>query len=280
MGCADRLRSGEAGQGFGVRGLGDAALREDSANVAVGRQVERRGGGGNIGRDPYTLNVGDLGGTALLDGNMLAIGYREIKGGNRRGNVEGDVVFLGQDGNLIGADFIGGVAIRGDAVRTSDNGADFAGFQEVADHVVRDQGEGNAAAVKFPGSEPRALQIGAGLRNQNVQFVTLLESDADDPQRGANSSGGQGARVALRHDLAFLGHEFRAETADGFVGGLFFEVHFLSFGDEGSANFGEAGGGGEQFREASFHALQSPEEVDGRGARFREGAGDFVEFHF
>src|SRR5208337_1035752 len=158
---ADCWGSGEAAQGFGVGGVGHAALGENGANVAAGRDIEGRVRRGNIGRDPHSLNVRDLGGGALLDGNMLAIGYRKIKGGNRRGNVEGDVIFFGQHGNLIGADLIGGVAVRGDAVRSGNNGADLAGLQEVADHVVRDESEGNAAATEFPGGEPRALQIGA-----------------------------------------------------------------------------------------------------------------------
>src|SRR5271157_1763694 len=95
---------GEAGQGFRVRGAGYAAFGEDGANVAAGGDVEGGVGRGNVGGDAHSLDVGDLGGAALLDGNMGAIGYRKIKGGNRRGDVEGDVVLFGQDGNLIGAD--------------------------------------------------------------------------------------------------------------------------------------------------------------------------------
>src|SRR5208283_5108395 len=126
---------------------------------------------GDIGRDAHSLNVRDLGGAALLDGNMPAIGYRKIKGGNRRGNVKGDVVLFGQHGHLIRADFIGGVAVGGDAVRAGDNGSDIAGLQEVADHIVRDEREGNAAAVEFPGGEAGTLQVGARLRHQHAQLV-------------------------------------------------------------------------------------------------------------
>ncbi len=80
--------------------------------------------------------------------------------------------------------------------------------------------------------------------------------------------------------MPFLGHELRAETPDGFVGGLFFEVHFPGFGNEGAAYFGESGGGGQQFREARFHALQGPKKIYGRGARFRKLSRDLRKFRF
>ena len=54
-------------------------------------------------------------------------------------------MFLGQNGDLVGADFVGGVAVGGDAVRAGDHGAYVAGLENVADHVVGDEREGDAA---------------------------------------------------------------------------------------------------------------------------------------
>jgi len=55
-------------------------------------------------------------------------------------------------------------------------------------------------------------------------------------------------------------------------------VHFPGFGNEGAAYFGETGGGGQQFRETGFHALQGPKKIDSRGARIRQLPGYLREF--
>src|SRR5579884_2505325 len=198
-------RRGEGAQGFGVGGEGDAALSENGGDVTVRSDVEGGMRGGNVRRNTHALNLRDFGGGALLDGNVLAIGNGEIEGGDRRSNVERHVVFASENGDLIGADFVGGVAVGGDAIRAGDDGADFAGFQEVSDHVVRDEREGNAAAVELPGGEARALKIGARFRNEDVQLLALLDGNLDDAESGADAAGGEGAGVALSHDPAFAG---------------------------------------------------------------------------
>ena len=117
----------------------------------------------------------------------------------------------------------------------------FAGFEKVADHVVGDERERNAAFVEFPRGEARALQIGARFRDEDVELFALLDGDAEYAERGADAAGGESAGVALRHDLAVGGHEFRAEAADGFVGGFLFEMNLLGFFDHRCANFREVG---------------------------------------
>src|SRR5713101_3199578 len=111
--------------------------------------------------------MSDFGGGALFDGNVLTVGDRKIESGNGRGDIEGHVVFPGEDGDLVGADFVGGVAVGGDAIGAGDDGADFSAFQKVADHVVGDERERNAAFVELPRGEARALEIGARFGNQD-----------------------------------------------------------------------------------------------------------------
>src|SRR5713226_9937987 len=143
-------------------------------------------GGVDVGGDSDALKVRDFGGGTLFDGNVLAVGDREIEGGNGRGDVEGDVVFFREDGDLVGADFVGGVAVGGDAIGAGDDGADFSGFQEVTNHIVGDERQGDAALVQFPGGEARALKIGARFRHKHVQFFPLFERHANYAERSAN----------------------------------------------------------------------------------------------
>src|ERR1700674_5160848 len=130
-------------------------------------------GGMDVWGDADALKMGDFGGGTLFDRDAVAIGDREIEGGDRRGDKEGNVVFFGEDGDLVGADFVGGVAVGGDAVGAGDDGADFSGLQEVTHHIVRDERKRNAAFVKFPGGEAGALKIGARLRHKDVDLFAL-----------------------------------------------------------------------------------------------------------
>ncbi len=97
----------------------------------------------NVGGNADPLKMGDFGGGALFDGDVLAVGHGKIEGGDGRGDVEGHVVFFGEYSDLVGADFVGGVAVGGDAVGAGDDSTHFSRFQEMADHVVRDERKGD-----------------------------------------------------------------------------------------------------------------------------------------
>ena len=157
----------------------------------------------NIGSDAHALNVRDFGRRAFLNGNALAGRDREIQRGNWRGDIKRHVVLFRQHRNRIGSDFVRCVAVRGDAVRARHHGAHFPGLEKMADHVVGDQGERDAAAVKLPGSQARALQVRPRFGHENVQFLSLLEGDPDHAERRSDAAGGKRAGVALRHDLTF-----------------------------------------------------------------------------
>src|SRR5258708_3151373 len=154
-------------------------------------------GGVDIGGDTDALKVRDFGGGALFDGNVFAVGDREIEGGNGRGNVERDVVFFREDGNLVGADFVGGVAVGGDAVGAGDDGTDFSGFQKVAGHIVGDERERDAAFVELPGGEARALEIGARFGHEDVELAALFEPDPNAAHPGPDAPAGHSPRLAF-----------------------------------------------------------------------------------
>ena len=70
------------------------------------------------------VGVRDLGGGALLDGDLVAVRGGDVDGRERSGDVERDAVLLGEDGDGVGADLVGGVAVGGDAVGSDDDGLD------------------------------------------------------------------------------------------------------------------------------------------------------------
>src|SRR6266436_2852777 len=125
-------------EGLGVGGLGAATFGEDGGDVAGGGYVEGGMGGGDVGSDSNALDVGDFGGAALFDGDVVAVRNGKVESRDRRGDVEGHAVFFCEHGDLISADFVGGVAVCGDAVGAGDDGANFSGLQEMAHHIVRD----------------------------------------------------------------------------------------------------------------------------------------------
>src|SRR6266568_8239461 len=224
----------------------------------------------NVGSDAHALEMGDFGGGALFDGDVLAVWDGKIEGGDGRGDIEGNVVFLGEDSDLVGAYLVGGVAVGRDAVGAGDDGSDLSGLEEVTDHVVGDERKRNAAFVKFPRRETCPLQIGTCFGHEDVNLSSLFECNANYAERRADAARGERAGVALGHDLAFTRHEFRAVTADGFVGGALFEMNLLRFFDHALLDFREVGSLRGEFGEAALHAFECPEEIDGGGAGFCE----------
>src|SRR3982074_2876241 len=90
-------------------------------------------------------------------------GDRGGEGGPGGGDVEGDVVFFCEDGDAVGADLVGDVAVGGDAVCADDDGLDAALQHERGGHVVAEDGGGDVVLHQLPRGEARALQEGAGL---------------------------------------------------------------------------------------------------------------------
>src|SRR5215472_948487 len=135
-----RCRRRERAKRIVVRRAGHTALCEDCTDVPRRRYVKGGMRDVNVRRDAYTLEMRNLDGGALFDGDVVAVRNGEIERRNRRGNIERHVVFLGQHRDLVSADYVGGVPVRSNAVRPGNDGADILGFQKMPDHVVRDEG--------------------------------------------------------------------------------------------------------------------------------------------
>ena len=214
---------------------------------------------------------------ALLDGDMLAIRNRKIESRNRRGDIKRHFVFFGQHSYLIRADFVRGIPIGRNAIRAGHDRTDLARLQKVANHVVRNQRQRNAALVQFPSREPCALKIRARFRYKNVQFAALFERYANHPEGRAYPACGQRARVALRHHLPFARHELRAKLPNRLVRRAFFLVNLLCFFHHALLDFRELRGFCGKFSEALLHALDRPKQVHRGGSRFSKRVANFLE---
>jgi len=122
-----------------IRGACDAFFGDDGRDIFCGSHIE----GGifdfdSVGNHLLARNVRDFAFIALLDRDFAAVGGFEIDGRNRRRHIERDAVLFRQDRYGVSSDFIGDVAIGGDAVRAHDDGANFALLHHHSRHIVGD----------------------------------------------------------------------------------------------------------------------------------------------
>src|SRR5438105_2085627 len=88
-----------------------------------------------VGRYLFASHVRNLARGALLDGNVISIGGREIHCGPWGCNIKWNPMFLRQYRDRVGADLVGDIAIGGYAVGSDDDGADLALFHDGSGHV-------------------------------------------------------------------------------------------------------------------------------------------------
>src|SRR5271156_2852187 len=180
----------------------------------------------DVGCDAHSGEVRYFFFGALFDGNLIAGREGVVDGGKGRGYVKGYAIFTRDYRDSVGADFVRGIAVARNSVGADYYGSDAAGLQEMADHVVGDQGERDAVLVALPGGEARPLQKRSGYRNDHFDSVPPFDSHADNSQGGADAGGCEGASVTLGHHAAALGQEFGAEASDAFVA---FAALFVDF---------------------------------------------------
>ena len=184
--------------------------------------------------------MGDLGGRAILDDDVGAALRGGIEGGDGRGDEERDAVVFARDGEVVGADLVGGVAVVRHAVRTDDDGVHLALGHEAGGGGVADERAGHLLEGNLVRGEARALVVGAGLVTVDVLEAAGLAEGADDAEGGAVARGGERAGVAVGEDadggaggLAHRGAEgVGAESTDGAVGGDVRGEHALALGDD------------------------------------------------
>jgi len=149
-------------------------------------------------------------------GMWVAVGGWRDRRWKQARRCKGDVVLLGENGHLVGADFVGGIAVGGDAVGAGDDWPQLFPISKVADHVVGDEREGDAAFVEFPGGEAGAPgDRGAFLRHKTWSFALFIGDANDAKARCRLPPVASAPALHWVITLAFAGHKFRAEAADG-----------------------------------------------------------------
>src|ERR1039458_6104624 len=279
----DRLwptgRAGDGANGLGVRRSQNAALGDDGGDVSGGGDVE----GGilnrhSVGRDLNAADVRNFAGGALFDGDEVAGRGCKVDGVEGRGDIERDTVLFGENGERVGADLVGGVAVGGDAVRADDDCGDAALGHEVAGHVVADERGRNVVLDQLPGREARALVERTGLVGEDVDLLALFDGGADDAQSGTIAAGCQCAGIAMGEHGALLGEKSGTECAELAQVGDVLVVEAAGEGNDLLLDLRDGGVAGGELGVEVADLVDAPEDIDGGGAGFGEGAADIVDF--
>jgi len=100
-------------------------------------------------------------------------------------------VVVGEDREHIGADFVGGISVGGDAVGPGNDEVDFSGAHEGGGSAIGDALKWNLVVEKFVGGEAEPLLAGSGLAGVDVFHFALLMGGANDAEGRPVSSGGE-----------------------------------------------------------------------------------------
>ena len=88
----------------------------------MGSDVEGRiGHSYAFGSNGYSLDMSHLLRTSLFNWDLVATGQGEVNGGGRGGNIEGDLVLLGENRNRVGADLVRHFSGSSESAITPDN---------------------------------------------------------------------------------------------------------------------------------------------------------------
>jgi len=111
--------------------------------------------------------------------------------------------YLRQHGHPIGSNFIGAVAVGGDAVGADHNQVDAPFLHDLGRHIVADEGHINPGAHELPSRQPGALQERAGFIGIHKDVFALFLGHIYGRQGGAELGCGQSACIAMgQHGLA------------------------------------------------------------------------------
>ena len=197
-----RLRLATAVGQAGSKGGPEHALLGDDAGDELGRgDIERRVADLRVGRrDADAAEREHLVRLALLDRDGGAVGRREIHGAGRGADVERDAVTGREDGQGVGPDLVRRIAVRRDPVRPDEDDVHLAAGHQVARGHVGDERVRDAGLGQLPGGQPRALEIGPGLVDPDVDGPVGVVGRLDDPERGPELAAGQRPRIAVGQD--------------------------------------------------------------------------------
>ena len=208
-------------------------------------------------------HVGDFLGGTLFDLDVPARGGGEVDGGTGGADVEGDAVVFGEDGDARGSDFVGDVAVGGDAVTADEDGIDPAILHDGGCHVVADESDVHAGRTEFIRGEARTLEQGACLVGKDAEVVAFFVSKVHDSGGRAVFGGGELPCVAVGEESVAGLYEGERVLAYFFadVDVLLFDAE--SFIAKEAADFGD--GFPLVVSHDALHTVQRPREIDSSG---------------
>src|SRR5690606_5998668 len=86
--------------------------------------------------------------------------------------IKWDAVLFGENGYAVGTDFIRGIAVGGNAVRTDDHQINPALPHEIPCHTVGNERHGNPVALEFPSRQACTLQEWTGFVRHDLDLPT------------------------------------------------------------------------------------------------------------
>src|SRR4029450_12138502 len=211
------LGSTDGAKALGVRSARDAVLGDDGRHIFVRRDVESgifRVNDSSRGAP----DAGDFFRRSLLDRDIVAGRQGEIDRARGGGHVEGYVVFACEDCELVGADLVCDVAVRGDSVGAGDYDVDFASSHVRAGGAVDDNGGADAIMCQFPRCQARALEERPGFVDEDALYPAIGISRANYTEGCAVAARRKCARVAVGQHRVLAAEQRGAELADAVVG--------------------------------------------------------------
>src|ERR1700722_16757232 len=201
-------QAGEARDRRGANSaIGDQARQEFRRRHVEGWIGGRAAGrGDHHARDPAIVeaprHVGDFTRIALLDLDLLeAVMNRPVDRGMRQSDIEGHVIGFGGERFQIGADLVGGVAARGDAIGADDAEVDAPMLHQMAAGIVGDDRMRHAMLAEFEGGQRGALIARPRLVDKDMDRHAAIMRNIDRRGRGAPVDSGEPASVAMSEHI-------------------------------------------------------------------------------
>ncbi len=181
----------------------------------------------------------------------------------------------GSDGEVVGADLVGHIAVGGNAVGADHTQVHLFGAHVVARSAVGDNPEGNAELLELPGGETAALQPRPGLVDQHLYLFAVFVGDADHTQCGAVVDRGESAGVAVVDEGGFVGNNLKSVEPHPAVGFDVFFKHGVCFGEHPLVEILAAGC--IRGLRCPEDAVDRPEQVDGSGTGCTQHGSSFLQ---
>ena len=238
------------------------------------RYIKGRVQGGYADRSRgLPLKVGNFGGGPFLNGDFRPGGQGQVHGAGGGGHIKGQLIFPSQHGQGVGADFIGGIPIGGDAVGPGNDAADVAALHQQAGGGIHNQRRRDAQLLKLPSGQPRSLQKGTGFGVEHLKPPAGFPRGPDDAQGRAIGRGRQGPGVAMGQHGPALRQQGFAQVAHPPVDVLVLLLNQAGLGFQPGFDFGQVPVGGGLFGDPE-HPPHRPGQVDGgRAGGVDDGGG-------